>query len=187
MSKLVLVTGGARSGKSSFAERYVLASAKKVDYIATAEILDDEMAERVRLHQMRRANGRWVNHEGYYDARDLFATLGAETEAVLFDCLTLYVTNYLYGKKAIRGSFEERSGYVLNEISGLVKAARKSGKIVVFVTNEVGAGIVPENVMAREFRDVSGWANQLVAEAADEVYLCTCGYAVDVKKLGVKI
>ena len=85
--KLIMVTGGARSGKSEFAERFVLHFSPKCDYIATAEILDDEMAERVRLHQERRMNGRWVNHEAPYEAEKTFANLGEETEAGLFDCV----------------------------------------------------------------------------------------------------
>ena len=90
-NNLVLVTGGARSGKSTFAEKYVLHYSPKCDYIATAEILDDEMAERVRLHRARRNDGRWVNHEAPYHAEEVFANLGADTGAVLFDCMTLYM------------------------------------------------------------------------------------------------
>lgn len=187
MAKLVLVTGGARSGKSSFAEKYVLSLAEKCDYIATAEILDEEMAERVRLHRERRNNGRWVNHEGYYSAEKVFQNLGDGTGAVLFDCLTLYMTNYMYGKGAVEGSFEERTSHVLRKIDLLIEAAKNCGRTVVFVTNEVGAGIVPDNVVSREYRDLSGWVNQHVAEACEEVYYCACGMAVDFKKLGAKI
>lgn len=187
MGKLVLVTGGARSGKSSFAEGYVLQQAEKCAYIATAEILDKEMAERVKLHQARRNNGRWVNYEGYYDAEKIFAELDKSTGAVLFDCLTLYMTNYMYGKGAIQGDFATRTDYVLKQIDLLLQAAKNCGRTVVFVTNEVGAGIVPDNVISREYRDLSGWVNQKVAAACDEVYLCVAGYAVDVKKIGKKI
>ena len=183
--KIVLVTGGARSGKSEFAERYVLHYSPKCDYIATAEILDEEMAERVRLHQARR-DQRWVNHEAPYEAQKVMASLGAETKAVLFDCLTVYMCNLLYGKNAPQGGFLERCHVVLQQIDELLAAARASGKLVVFVTNEVGSGIIPANKMSREYQDLSGWVNQRVAEAADEVYLCVCGQAVDVKKLAFK-
>ena len=98
--KLIMVTGGARSGKSEFAEQYVLHYAPKCDYIATAEVLDQEMAERVRLHRQRRNDGRWVNHEAPYEAYKTFASLGEETGAVLFDCLTIYMANLFYGKNA---------------------------------------------------------------------------------------
>lgn len=184
-SKIVLVTGGARSGKSEFAERYVLHYSPKCDYIATAEILDEEMAERVRLHQARR-DERWVNHEAPYAAEKVLANLGAETGAVLFDCLTVYMCNLLYGKNAPEGDFLERCQIVLAQIDGLLAAAKASGKLVVFVTNEVGGGIVPDNKMSREYQDLSGWVNQRVADAADEVYLCVCGQAVDMKKLAFR-
>ena len=187
MGKLVLVTGGARSGKSTFAEKYELRTSEKCDYIATAEILDEEMAERVKLHQARRANGHWVNHEGYYDAEKVFESLGEETGAVLFDCLTLYMTNYMYGKGAIKGDFATRTKYVLDKIKAVLDAAKKCGKTVVFVTNEVGAGIVPDNVISREYRDLNGWVNQCVAEQCDEVYVCYAGIAVDFKRLGERI
>ena len=187
--KLIMVTGGARSGKSEFAEQYVLHYAPKCDYIATAEVLDQEMAERVRLHRQRRNDGRWVNHEAPYEAEKVFASLGEETGAVLFDCLTIYMANLFYGKNApdpAKVDFLGRCEYVYGEIDKLLAAARACGKIVVFVTNEVGSGIVPDNQMAREYRDLAGWVNQRVAEAADHVYLCVAGQAVDMKKLAFR-
>lgn len=185
VSEIVLVTGGARSGKSEFAERYVLHYSPRCDYIATAEILDEEMAERVRLHRERR-DARWVNHEAPYHAEETFAKLGEETRAVLFDCLTIYMCNLFYGKEAPQGSFLERCDFVLAEIDRLLEAARRSGKRVVFVSNEVGCGIVPDNQMAREYRDLAGWVNQRVAQAADKVFYCVAGQAVDVKRLAFK-
>lgn len=184
--KLIMVTGGARSGKSEFAESYVLHFSPKCDYIATAEILDAEMAERVRLHRERRNDGRWVNHEAPYEAERVLAQLGPDTQAVLFDCLTIYMSNLFYGKNAPEGEFLERCDYVFREIDKVLEAARRCGKIVVFVTNEVGGGIVPDNQMAREYRDLAGWVNQRVAQAADHVYYCVAGQAVDVKKLAFK-
>lgn len=187
--KLIMVTGGARSGKSEFAEQYVLHYAPKCDYIATAEVLDQEMAERVRLHRQRRNDGRWVNHEAPYEAYKTFASLGEATGAVLFDCLTIYMANLLYGKNAPdpdKVDFLHRCEYVYGEIDKLLAAARDCGKIVVFVTNEVGGGIVPDNLMAREYRDLAGWVNQRVAGACDKVYLCVAGQAVDMKKLAFK-
>lgn len=185
MSEIVLVTGGARSGKSEFAERYVLHYAPKCDYIATAEIFDEEMAERVRLHQARR-DARWVNHEAPYHADLTFASLGKDTQGVLFDCLTIYMCNLFYGKEAPEGTFLERCDFVFAEIDKLLEAARACGKRVVFVSNEVGCGIVPDNQMSREYRDLAGWVNQRVAAAADKVFYCIAGQAVDVKKLAYK-
>ena len=187
--KLIMVTGGARSGKSEFAERYVLHYSPKCDYIATAEITDAEMAERVRLHRERRNDGRWVNHEAPYEADKVFANLGQDTQAVLFDCLTIYMANLFYGKGSPdleKVDFLQRCEYVYGEIDKLLKAARESGKIVVFVSNEVGSGIVPNTPVGREYRDLAGWVNQRVAAACDKVYLCVAGQAVDMKKLAFK-
>ena len=99
-AKIVLVTGGARSGKSEFAEKYVLHYGAKCAYIATAEILDEEMAERVRLHKARRPRTRWINFEAPYNAHEVLCEAAQEADAVLFDCLTLYMSNLLYGKNA---------------------------------------------------------------------------------------
>lgn len=184
--KLVLVTGGARSGKSEFAEKYVLHYGAMCAYIATAEILDDEMAERVRLHKVRRPQTRWINFEAPYNAHEVMKEAAQQADTVLFDCLTLYMSNLLYGKNAPEGTTEQKAQAVKAEIGKLLAAARQSGKTVVFVTNEVGAGIVPENAMAREYRDIAGWVNQQVAEAADSVFYCVAGQAVDMKKLAFK-
>ena len=187
--KLIMVTGGARSGKSEFAERYVLHYSPKCDYIATAEITDAEMAERVRLHRERRNDGRWVNHEAPYGADKVFANLGEDTQAVLFDCLTIYMANLFYGKGSPdpeKVDFLQRCEYVYGEIYKLLKAARESGKIVVFVSNEDGSGLVPHTPVGRESRDLAGWVNQRVANACDSVFLCVAGQAVDIKELAFK-
>jgi adenosylcobinamide kinase/adenosylcobinamide-phosphate guanylyltransferase len=185
-AKIVLVTGGARSGKSEFAEKYVLHYGAKCAYIATAEILDEEMAERVRLHKARRHRTRWINFEAPYNAHEVLCEAAQEADVVLFDCLTLYMSNLLYGKNAPQGTTEEKAQVVKAEIAKLIEVAEAGGKITVFVTNEVGAGIVPENAMAREYRDIAGWVNQQVADAADSVFYCVAGQAVDMKKLAFK-
>lgn len=185
-AKIVLVTGGARSGKSEFAEKYVLHYGAKCAYIATAEILDEEMAERVSLHKARRPRTRWINFEAPYNAHEVLCEAAQEADTVLFDCLTLYMSNLLYGQNAPQGTTEEKAQVVKAEIAKLIEAAEAGGKITVFVTNEVGAGIVPENAMAREYRDIAGWVNQQVADAADSVFYCVAGQAVDMKKLAFK-
>ena len=183
--KLVLVLGGARSGKSSFAERFVLNHGYKCAYIATAEILDDEMAERVKQHQLRRKNNRWVNFEAPYNAEQMVTQAGEAADCILFDCLTLYLSNLMYGKNA-PNSFEDKCVYVKNEVDKLITAARSTNKTVVFVSNDVGSGIVPDNQMAREYRDVAGWLNQQVGCEADSVFYVIAGQAVDIKKLAFK-
>ena len=146
---------------------------------------DVPVKRRVRLHRERR-DARWINHEAPYHAERTLEALSEETGAVLFDCLTVYMCNLLYGKDAPDGEFLERCQVVFDEIDKVLAAARNCGKIVVFVTNEVGSGIVPDNQMAREYRDLAGWVNQRVANEADHVYYCVAGQAVDVKKLAFK-
>ena len=183
--KLVLVIGGARSGKSSFAEKYVLNYGSKCAYIATAEIRDEEMAERVKQHQLRRNGKRWVNFEAPYNADNTVAQAGEAADCILFDCLTLYLSNLMYGKNA-PDTFEEKCLYVRNEVDKLLQAAKKTNKTVVFVSNDVGCGIVPDNQMAREYRDIAGWLNQQVGFEADFVFYVMAGQAVDIKKLAFK-
>ena len=184
---LVMVTGGSRSGKSEFAEKYVLQAADKCAYIATAEILDEEMAERVRLHRERR-DSRWVNYEAPYAADKTFAELGTDIGAVLFDCLTIYMCNLFYGQGSPSQElpFLERCDYVFQQIDKLLAAAKATDKLVVFVTNEVGCGIVPENKMAREYRDLAGWVNERVAKVCNKVFYCVAGNAVDMKAMAYK-
>jgi adenosylcobinamide kinase / adenosylcobinamide-phosphate guanylyltransferase len=180
MGKIILVTGGARSGKSAFAEKLAGTVGEVVAYIATAEIWDDEMAERVELHRQRRPAG-WLTFEAPRRAEMAIAAASRQADVILFDCLTVYSTNALLAQATEIKSFERREA-VLEEIRKLVGAAQKMVGTVIFVTNEVGDGIVPDNALAREFRDVSGLANQKVAQAADEVYWVVCGLPVEIKR-----
>lgn len=180
-SKIVLVTGGARSGKSRFAEDYVARLGVPAAYIATAEVLDDEMAARVALHRGRRP-ADWRTFEAPGDAHEAIRKAAADARAILFDCLTLYISNLLLSPAA-PATAAERHTHVRAAVAALVDAARESGTTVVFVTNEVGMGIVPDNALAREYRDLAGLANQQVAAAANEVYLVVSGLAVDVRKI----
>lgn len=183
--KIVLVLGGARSGKSEFAEKYVLHAGAICGYIATAEILDEEMAERVKLHQARRQK-RWITFEAPYEAESVFPEAGKRTDSILFDDITIYLSNMLYGKNAPEGTTAEKGAYVRERITALLEAAKTCNRTVVFVSNEVGAGIVPDNVMAREYRNISGWVNQQIGEAADQVFYVVAGQAVDIKRLAFK-
>ena len=179
MAKIILVTGGARSGKSSFAEKLALKIGNgKAAYIATAQIFDAEMAERVKIHKSRRTDA-WTNFEAPFDADEIIAEIDAEV--ILFDCVTIYLSNWLCAKnlddKNLAADFE-------NFIERLISAAEKSCATIIFVSNEVGAGIVPENKLARVFRDFEGLANQRIAAAADKVFLTVAGIAIDIKNLG---
>jgi adenosylcobinamide kinase/adenosylcobinamide-phosphate guanylyltransferase len=152
--RLSLVVGGARSGKSALAERLVRASGLPLSYIATAEAWDDEMAARIARHREDRGAG-WTTVEA---PRDLAGALNGAAGAVLVDCATLWLTNVMLAG-ADTGA----------EVAGLLAALAVHPGPVVVVSNEVGWGIVPENALARAFRDEQGRLNQQVAAAADLV------------------
>ncbi len=179
MAKLVLVTGGARSGKSRFAEQLAESFGKPVAYIATAEVWDQEMAERVTLHQQRRPE-HWTTFEAPYAAEQAIRQVTGQVGVILFDCLTVYTSNCLLAQPEELAA-DQRCEAVLAAIDQLLAAARQYAGTIIFVTNEVGDGIVPDNRLAREFRDLAGLVNQRVAQAASEVYLVVCGLPVEIK------
>ena len=164
---VVLVVGGARSGKSAFAEQLV-ASPGEVVYVATAEILDSEMRQRVDLHRVRRGPS-WRTIEEPLAITELLTNFEPALP-VLVDCLTIWLSNLLYHQRDAR-----------SEIDRLIQCAAKSTRTVVFVTNEVGCGIVPDNQLARAFRDQAGLMNQQMAAIADAVYLVTAGLPLQLK------
>lgn len=172
MHKTILITGGARSGKSRIAEGLVLAMAQNAglsaQYIATAQAWDDEMRARIAEHQARRG-ADWVTHAQPLDlVGALRATDGKGPRLV--DCLTLWLTNLMLGDHDWRAHGQD-----------LLAALRLQQSPVVFVTNEVGMGIVPDNALARAFRDAAGTLNQWVAAEADEVILAVSGLPMKVK------
>ena len=177
MGKIILVTGGARSGKSKFAEEYAKKSGASVAYVATAEMLDGEMIERVRRHRERRPSS-WRTIESPRDAHLAIAGAAGDFDFILFDCVTIYVTNILLD---LEGKTDALYAAVGQKIDALIAAARKLRGACLFVTNEVGAGVVPTSKLARDFRDLAGFVNQKLGAVADEVYLVTCGIAVNIK------
>lgn len=181
MGRIILVTGGARSGKSRFAEQYVARVGRHIGYIATAEVYDEEMAFRVKLHRQRRP-AEWKTYEAPLDAHKALREAGRECDAVLFDCLTLYMSNILCSLDSIADSHQNYS-LAKEKLDALIEQAKANQGTTVFVTNEVGSGIVPGEHLSREYRDIAGIANQWMARAADEVYLVVCGLAVNIKKL----
>ena len=178
MGKMILVTGGARSGKSAFAEQLARESGGSVAYIATAEVWDEEMAHRVTLHRSRRPAG-WKTYEAPREAAAVIREAGREHGVILFDCVTIYLSNMLCRETE---PYDEAhlTALVRGEMAALVEAAQGLPKEaeVLFVTNEVGAGIVPEN---RLYRDLAGLANQQLAAAADAVYAVLCGIPLRIK------
>jgi adenosylcobinamide kinase/adenosylcobinamide-phosphate guanylyltransferase len=164
---LTLVLGGARSGKSRYAESLITALAPPWIYLATAQALDAEMAERIAVHRARRESG-WTTIEA---PRDLAAALSAHpTTPILVDCLTLWLSNRMLANADIDA-----------EIKPFERVLTKRAAPIVLVANEVGFGIVPENALARRFRDHQGLLNQRIAALADRVVLMVAGLPVHVK------
>lgn len=177
---IYLVTGGARSGKSSFAES-LYKDGREVVYIATAKVWDEEMEERVRLHRESRP-GAWRTYEGIYH---LERSLGEE-ENYLLDCITNLTSNIMYDmskdQEYIDADLQERiEEKIMKEIQKLVEPIRANNYNLVFVTNEVGSSIVPEHHISRVFRDIQGRINQRIASISDQVYLVCCGIPVKIK------
>jgi len=163
---ITLVTGGARSGKTRQALRNAGSKEPKT-YIATAELLDEEMRLRAARHRTERGS-LWITiEEPYAVAEHLRALQGV----VVIDCLTLWLSNWLLHAEA----------EVEHEIENLCSSFRNTSADVIAITNEVGSSVVPENAVARSFRDYSGLMNQKVAEVADRVFFMVCGLPLQVK------
>jgi adenosylcobinamide kinase/adenosylcobinamide-phosphate guanylyltransferase len=185
MGRLILVTGGARSGKSTYAEQLAKNYGTAVLYVATAVPIDAEMRDRIDKHRQQRP-AHWSTFEGYRDLKRIYQS-GILFDTVLVDCVTVMIANLMFDhtgedvssltsaesaklEEAVEGEFREFLGeIVLHQYP------------VIIVTNEVGFGIVPDNKMARIFRDIAGRVNQYLASRADEVYLVVCGLPVKIK------
>jgi len=178
--KLILVTGGARSGKSSFAEKLAKEANKDVTYLATCQALDEEMALRIEEHKKRRPKN-WKTIEEPLNASSVIEKEGKSDRVILLDCLALLVANLIFSKGDSTSELIDQA--VLNEIKTLAKISKDVPASVIIVTNEVGMGIVPEYPLGRAYRDTLGKANQILASEADEVYLLVCGIPVNVKQL----
>ncbi|WP_221794033.1 bifunctional adenosylcobinamide kinase/adenosylcobinamide-phosphate guanylyltransferase [Aquisediminimonas sediminicola] len=169
MSRIILVTGGARSGKSAIAEGRALGFCGRATYIATAEAHDAEMAQRIADHRARRG-AAWMDRHAPIDLVAALAATDGQGLPRLVDCLTLWLTNLM-----LNAHDWHAAGCDLADALG------RQVDPVVIVTSEVGAGIVPENALARSFRDAAGLLNQWVAAAADEVILAVAGLPLKVK------
>lgn len=169
MSRIILITGGQRSGKSSEAERMALSLAANPVYVATAHVWDDEFCERVRRHQERRGP-QWTNieEETHLSRHDLSGRVA------VIDCVTLWLTNFFFANdsdvdKSLAQAKDEFDRFTSRDAT------------YIFVTNEIGSGGVSENAIQRKFTDLEGWMNQYIASKADEVILMVSGIPVKIK------
>jgi adenosylcobinamide kinase / adenosylcobinamide-phosphate guanylyltransferase len=181
---MMLITGGARSGKSRFAEQVAEKRGGEVLYIATSVVTDAEMAERIRYHQQQRP-AHWHTFESYRDLGSVVRAHQAQFPTIIIECITTLITNLLFD---IAGEtppeemdFDAIEQHIFAQVAQLMEAAQHPESEVIIVTNEVGMGIVPDNLLARRFRDIAGRVNQQLAAAADDVYLIVSGIPLPVK------
>jgi len=168
MKKIIMITGGARSGKSQYAEKMALAMSKNPVYVATAHIWDEEFSKRVERHRQRRGP-EWTNIE----EEKLLGRHNLTGRVAVIDCITLWCTNFFFEMK--------EPGNALDALKAEFDRFTAYDATYIFVTNEIGMGGVSENAVQRKFTDLQGWMNQYVAEKADEVILMVSGIAVKIK------
>ncbi|MGQ0484211.1 MAG: bifunctional adenosylcobinamide kinase/adenosylcobinamide-phosphate guanylyltransferase [Hyphomicrobiales bacterium] len=165
---MTFILGGARSGKSRHAEALARKYKGPKTYIATAEAIDAEMRERIAMHRSRRG-AAWITREAPLDL--VAALMEAKTGFILIDCITVWIGNLMHHGRDVRA-----------EVGALFDALKKSKSRVAVVSNEVGLGIVPENTLARAFRDEQGFANQRIAEISDTAIFIAAGLPITLKK-----
>src|SRR6266705_4362008 len=187
--KLILVLGGARSGKSSFAERLAASSGRRVAFIATATASDDDMRQRIARHRASRPHD-WITIEEPLNLAGAVRRAAALADVLLLDCITLWLANWLarHGETsdtAMAASSPLFDAAAMQEIHNLLATLDSLGpsKTLIVITNEVGLGIVPAYPLGRLYRDTLGLVNQRLAEVAGRVYLLIAGIAVDIKRL----
>ena len=173
MKRIILITGGQRSGKSQYAEKLALSKSDNPVYVATAHVWDDEFRERVRIHQARRGP-QWTNIE----EEKYLGNISIEGRVAVIDCITLWCTNFFFDAENNR---ENKVSDALENIEKEFDKFTSQDATFIFVTNELGSGGVSSNASQRHFTDLQGWMNQYVAQHADEVILMVSGIPVKIK------
>jgi adenosylcobinamide kinase / adenosylcobinamide-phosphate guanylyltransferase len=177
MAYTIFITGGARSGKSAFAEKRAQVFGAALGYLATAQTLDSEMDDRVRRHRERRG-GEWSTIEEPIHLSQALARCDGQYKAILVDCVTLWLSNLLFKYEESAEQVEER---IHEDLLRLKSTLHGMVTPVILVSNEVGMGIVPDNTLARMFRDIAGTTNQVLAATADEVHVVISGIPLKLK------
>ena len=170
MKRIILITGGQRSGKSSKAEELALSLSENPVYLATAHVWDEEFRERVRRHQERRVP-QWTNIE----EETALSKHDMTGRVVVIDCVTLWLTNFFFAN-------DSNTDVSLEQAKAEFDAFTSKDATYIFVTNEIGSGGVSDNAIQRKFTDLQGWMNQYIAQKADEVILMVSGIPVIIKK-----
>ena len=172
-TKLIFITGGARSGKSRFAQKLVENMEGKKVFIATAQPLDEEMRKRIEKHKKERPL-KWDTFEEPQLLCSAIKKCNGKYDVILIDCLTMWISNLLT-------QYHSNEKEVLEEVNTLANSFENITSTVLIVSNEVGFGIVPADSLSRLFRDIAGFANQKIASQADEAYLVTAGLPLNLK------
>ncbi len=180
MKELVLVLGGVRAGKSQFAQRLAQEKGGAVLFVATAEARDEEMAQRIRLHQETRPKD-WQTLEEPIMVPGALSKAVQGYDVVLLDCLTLWISNLLL---QVREGKEVSDDELLAPVERLLYVYQHCQATFIVVSNEVGMGVVPPHPLGRRFRDLLGKANQMLAARSDKVYLLVAGLPLELKALG---
>lgn len=188
-STIILCSGGARSGKSEFAEQLALSLKGRKAYVATGQAFDDEMKDRIKKHQLRRGK-EWITFEIPLYLHKNWEQIKNVSDVILIDCLTMFTSNHVFAHGDINSQEDANriESIILEELRLLLQQINNSNdKTVIFVTNEIGLGIVPENKLARYFRDITGRVNREVASAANKMYLTISGVTIELKSQEVHI
>lgn len=188
-STIILCSGGARSGKSEFAEQLALSLKGRKAYVATGQAFDDEMKDRIKKHQLRRGK-EWITFEIPLHLHKNWEHIKNVSDVILIDCLTMFTSNHVFAHGDINTQEDSNriESIILEELRLLLQDINNSNdKTVIFVTNEIGLGIVPENKLARYFRDITGRVNREVASAANKMYLTISGVTIELKSQEVHI
>ena len=185
MSKIILVTGGARSGKSGFAESLCKARNNSTAYIATSVAFDDEMKERVRKHKESRPQ-EWQTYEIYKDIYTIIDEISQKHSTVILDCITLLVNNLMFVDgididNATEQEINELEEYIKDQVRKMIEEVKKTDLYFVMVTNEIGLGVVPSYKLGRVYCDFVGRINQMLGQLSDEVYFTVCGIPTKIK------
>lgn len=188
-STIILCSGGARSGKSEFAEQLALSLKGRKAYVATGQAFDDEMKDRIKKHQLRRGK-EWITFEIPLHLHKNWEQIKNVSDVILIDCLTMFTSNHVFAHGDINTQEDSNriESIILEELRLLLEDINNSNdKTVIFVTNEIGLGIVPENKLARYFRDITGRVNREVASSANKMYLTISGVTIELKSQEVHI
>ncbi len=179
MAHLTYISGGCRSGKSNYAQKLAESLPGKRAYLATCPLIDEEMEQRIAHHQQQRSNQEWETIEA---PLDLIAAIEQTShfDVLLIDCLTLWINNLLYEAEQREESLTEQ--IIAEQCTELVNVCRKTNQTIIFVTNELGMGLVPTDSISRLYRDCLGRCNQTIAKLADKAIFMVSGIPLILKQ-----